>query len=345
MSTLLSPTTLSPGCCRCAHISHKAICWQAAGSAYPKLAPRSAGEPAGCAGAWEPGHNTLATMGDQRHSSWFFSQRPFSRRHLGTTGTAPHQLDTSPHLCLQGAPPCITPKLRGSKAKTSIPFASLGTGRVKIAVTSVQTEPHFGVTLLQASQLLCEIMSLWVQQHHLLLGEKLIPFFLSLKCLIFMRYWASHLFYERAFGVVRWIPQPMISQRHCFQKSSGKLCYPKQSSLKGNGVFWTPSFTCGDPDRAFAWVYTRSSGQQPSSGDVVWDSDSRQVVGRTKRLSRRSTCPKLPQPLQCVSSPHVTEVGPSLSRWPRITFGRGPGQTAETAAALAKSICRHESEP
>lgn len=36
----------------------------------------------------------------------------------------------------------------------------LGTDRVKIAATSVQAEPHFGVTSLQTSQLLCGIISL-----------------------------------------------------------------------------------------------------------------------------------------------------------------------------------------
>lgn len=164
--------------------------------------------------------------------------------------------------------------------------------------------------------------------------------FLSLKSFIFMRSWASHLFSESAFGgdgyQNQWFPKAFLS------KILRKMVLP--TSLKGNGVSWTPSVIYGDPDRAFSRVYTGSSGHQASSGAVCmgfW----LMVVGRTKRLGRSLTCPELPQPLQHVFSPYVTQVGPSPSGWPRITFGRGLGQTAETAAGLAKSICRHESEP
>lgn len=65
----------------------------------------------------------------------------------------------------------------GVREEKSFAFASFGTDRVKFSATSVQTEPHFGVTLLQTSQLLCGIISLVVHQHHLLLGEILILFF------------------------------------------------------------------------------------------------------------------------------------------------------------------------
>lgn len=55
---------------------------------------------------------------------------------------------------------CITPKLMGARTEASIAFAPLGTDRVKIAATSVQTEPRFGVTLPQTFQLLRGIIRL-----------------------------------------------------------------------------------------------------------------------------------------------------------------------------------------
>lgn len=206
----------------------------------------------------------------------------------------------------------------------------------------MQTEPHFGVTLLQRS--LSYYVELWVYRFSSIIccREKYWYSFFEFKMLYFHEIlsispilWKSF-WYCEVDTTINDLPKALLS------KILRETLLP--TSLKGNGVFWTPYFTCGHPDRAFARVYTCSSGQQPSSGALAWDSASWQV-GRTKRLSRRSTCPRLPQPLQCVFSPHVTQVGPSPSRWPRITFGRGLGQTAETAAALAKSICRHESEP
>lgn len=59
---------------------------------------------------WPPRESKVTAPGADRSA-------PFSRGCPGTTGTAPHQLDTSPHLCLQREPPCITPKLMGARAE------------------------------------------------------------------------------------------------------------------------------------------------------------------------------------------------------------------------------------
>lgn len=132
---------MHPPCC------HPPLCVQAgadvptlaiklpASSAHPKTAPGSAGEhPQG-----ELERGSLDTM---PWPPWEIKVTAADTFHGASTpggiwgcwtAAGPLSSPVSPE-----GPPCITPKLMGAQAETSIAFASLGTDRVKTAATSVQ---------------------------------------------------------------------------------------------------------------------------------------------------------------------------------------------------------------
>lgn len=153
MSTLLSPTSLSPGWCRCA---------QSYLLAHLHIQNLPQGLLGACRVCWnmEAWTQSLGHHGrPQSQQMMLFAvslPQGMSGYHWDCSTPAAH---LSPPVSPEGTS-LHHPKAQGARGETSIAFTSLGTDRVKIAATSVQTETRFGVTLLQTSQLLCGVISL-----------------------------------------------------------------------------------------------------------------------------------------------------------------------------------------